>query len=69
MTGGAAEIEIEAANVRQLFRKLEERYPALKHHLELEIAVAIDGEVYQDALLQEIRDDSVVHIFPKIAGG
>ena len=31
--------------------------------------VAIDGEVYQDALLQPIAGDSEVLLFQKIAGG
>ncbi len=29
-TGGETEVELEAGNVRQLFRALGERYPALK---------------------------------------
>jgi hypothetical protein len=31
--------------------------------------VAIDGQIYQDALLQEIPPESDVHILPAIAGG
>ncbi len=33
------------------------------------VAVAIDGHIYQDALLQPIGADSEVHILPPIAGG
>ena len=68
-TGGLTEIEVEAANVRQLFRRLGERFPALLPHLENGSAVAIDGQIYQDALFQEIGADSEVHILPQIAGG
>lgn len=68
-TGGLTEIEVEAANVRQLFRRLGERFPALLPHLESGSAVAIDGQIYQDALFQEIGADSEVHILPQIAGG
>jgi len=32
-------------------------------------AVAIDGQIYQDALFQPIAPDSDVHILPQIAGG
>ena len=68
-TGGVTEVEVEAANVRQLFRRLGERFPDLLPHLETGSAVAIDGQIYQDALFKEIAADSEVHILPQIAGG
>lgn len=68
-TGGERELEIEAKSVRQLFLRLGERFPELLPHLESGSAVAIDGQIYQDALFQEIRPDSEVHILPQIAGG
>jgi len=68
-TGGQTQLELEVANVRQLFKALGERYPDLRPHLESDLAVAIDGEIYQDALLQPIRKDSEVMLFSKIAGG
>jgi molybdopterin converting factor small subunit len=68
-TGGIAELDIDAATVNQLFRRLGREYPALAPHLGQGLAVAIDGQIYQDALLQEIGTDSEVHILPQIAGG
>ena len=68
-TGGVGEIDVEAASVRQLFTRLGERFPDLLPHLEQGSAVAIDGQIYQDALFQEIGPDSDVHILPQIAGG
>ena len=68
-TGGETEFDIEAANVRQLFARLGEKFPALAPHLETGSAVAIDGQIYQDALLQPIGPNSDVHILPQIAGG
>ena len=56
-TGGRTEFEVDAANVRQLIERLGERYPELAPHLEHGIAVAIDGVIYQDALLQPIGSD------------
>ena len=53
----------------QLFRRLAERYPAIKPHLEEGLAVAIDGQIYQDAWLQPIPPDSEVHLLPQIGGG
>jgi hypothetical protein len=68
-TGGVTEFDIEAGNVRQLFRRLGELHPGLAPHLESGLAVAIDGQIYQDALLQPIGPDAEVHILPQIAGG
>ena len=68
-TGGVAELDLEASSVRQLFRALGESYPELAPHLERGLAVAIDGQIYQDALLEPIGPDSEVHILPQIAGG
>jgi len=68
-TGGVLELELEVANVRQLFQALGARFPELREHLEAGIAVAIDNEIYQDALLQPIPRDSEVVLITKIAGG
>ena len=68
-TGGVAELDIDAETVSQLFRHLGRDYPALAPHLEKGLAVAIDGQIYQDALFQEVGADSEVHILPQIAGG
>lgn len=68
-TGGVTSIDIDAPNVRRLFAHLSERFPDLAPHLDLGVAVAIDGQIFQDALLQPIGADSEVHILPPIAGG
>ena len=69
LTGGVTEVIIEARNVHQLFNALAARFPALAPHLQDGLAVAIDGQIYQDALLQEVPPDAEVHILPQIAGG
>ena len=63
------ELDLDVKDVRQLFAELGARYPALAPHLEEGIAVAIDGEIFQDALFAPIDAGSEVHIIPKIAGG
>ena len=68
-TGGDAETEVDAANVRDLLAKLGERYPALAPQLDDGVALAIDGEIHQDALFSHVRPDSEVYLMPKIAGG
>jgi molybdopterin converting factor small subunit len=68
-TDGVLELELDVANVRQLFVALGERFPELRPELEEGIAVAIDNEIYQDALLQPISPESEVVLITKIAGG
>lgn len=68
-TGGETEVTLEVGNVRQLFAELARRYPNLPGNPEADFAVAIDGETYQDALLQPIGSDSEVFLFPRIEGG
>ncbi len=68
-TGGETELSLDVDNVRQLYQALGERYPELRDHLETAIAVSIDGEIYQDALLVPIGKDSEVVLITKIAGG
>ena len=69
LTGGVAEFVLSATSVKQLFRQLTDLHPALGRHLEEGVAVAIDGQIYQDALLEPIGADSEVFILPQIAGG
>ena len=69
LAGGTSEIELDARDVRQLIRLLSERYPELAPHLESGYAIAIDGEIFQDAWFAPIRPDSEVHLVPAIRGG
>ena len=69
ITGGVAEFDLPATSVKQLFQQLAELHPALERHLADGVAVAIDGQIYQDALLEPIGRDSEVFILPQIAGG
>jgi sulfur-carrier protein len=69
LTGGVAELQLSATSVKQLFQQLAELHPGIEPHLEEGVAVAIDGQIYQDALFQAIGADSEIHILPQIAGG
>jgi len=66
---GQSEFDLDVNSVRQLFAQLGARYPQLAPHLEEGIAVAIDGEIFQDALFAAIDPDSEVHVIPRIGGG
>jgi sulfur-carrier protein len=57
------------STIQALFRELGKRYPAMQPHLEQGVAVAIDGQIYQDALFENIPPDSEVHVIPQIGGG
>ena len=69
LTGGVAEFELSVTTVRQLFQQLTALHPAMSRHLEDGVAVAIDGQIFQDALLEPIGPDSEVFVLPQIAGG
>ena len=69
LTGGVAEFDLPATSVKQLFQQLSDLYPLIGPHLEEGVAVAIDGQIYQDALLEPIGADGEVFILPQIAGG
>jgi molybdopterin converting factor small subunit len=69
LTGGVAEFNLSATSIKQLFDRLAELYPELGPHLQDGVAVAIDGQIYQETLLQPIEPDSEVFLLPQIAGG
>jgi len=68
-TGGVSAFEVEARTVRALMRELETRFPGLGEFVEDQMALAIDGEIFQDALAAEIGADSEIVLIPKISGG
>ena len=69
LMGGVAEFQLSATSVKQLFEQLSELHPTMRPHLEEGIAVAIDGQIYHDALFQPIGPNSEVFLLPQIAGG
>lgn len=66
---GLASIEIEAETIRELLDRLLDRYPAMADHMELGIAVAIDGVIYRDDWTRRIPPGAEVFLMPRIAGG
>ena len=62
-------VEIEAATISQLIRALEERFPGIGEQIIESMALAIDGEIFQDTLVDPIGPNSEVYLIPKIAGG
>ena len=68
-TGGKSELEVSATTFRRLVLELEERFPGLGRQVEEGMAVAIDGEIFQDAYSAKFGPDSEVVLIPKIGGG
>ena len=69
LTGGVAEIDIEATTVRRLIKELDERYPGIGERLSEGTSVSINGEIMPDALYEEIPDGAEVHFLPTLSGG
>ena len=69
LTGGIAEFQLAVSSVKQLFDQLGALHPELRRNLDDGVAVAIDGQIYQDSLLEPIAPDSEVYLLPQIAGG
>ena len=48
--------------------ELDRRYPGLGRQIEGSMAVAIDGEIFQDAYLVPLKPESEIYLIPKIGG-
>lgn len=68
-TNGQSELDVTATTFRRLVLELEQRFPGLGKQVEEGMAVAIDGEIYQDAYAAAFGPDSEVVLIPKIGGG
>ncbi|HEY5646057.1 MAG TPA: MoaD/ThiS family protein [Pseudomonadales bacterium] len=67
--GGAASVEIEAATVRELLRRLVDRYPRLEPLFEEGVAVSINGDIYRDIRDLPIPDGAEIFLLPRLQGG
>ncbi len=68
-TGGKTEFDVEATTFRKLIIELERKFPGLGNQVEESMAVAVDGEIFQDAYHVELRPESEIVLIPKIGGG
>ena len=66
---GQLEFDIAADNIRQIIQRLDDDYPGIGARLRERTAVAIDGEIFQDPLLQTVAVDSEVYFLPMIEAG
>ena len=68
-TSGQTEIEVSSENVRAVIRELDELFPGVGEVLKTDMAVAIDGDIYQNVLLEPVGPNSEVAFIPAIEGG
>lgn len=61
-------LALPATSMRGLLNMLDDKYPGSKQIL-TRAAVAIDGDIYTDALTETLRDDSELVFIPAIEGG
>lgn len=69
LTGGVAEFDVVADTVGRMIRELDGRYPGLGEEIERRMAVAINGEIHQDAWMEALPADAEIVLIPKIGGG
>ena len=69
LTGGLAEVEIVARDVASAVAALEQRFPGFAAALGQRFAVAIDGEILNDAWHEPLPSGSELHFLPALAGG
>ena len=68
VTNGVRELEVSAANVRELLLTLERKVPGSEERL-AKSAIAIDGQIHQDAYLEPLAPDSEVFFMQRLEGG
>lgn len=75
LTGGVAQIEVDAESLRELIDRMDERHPGIKDRLVSDdrvkpnIAVVVNGVNSRGGLRQTLDDGSEVHFVPAISGG
>jgi molybdopterin converting factor small subunit len=69
LAGGAHEFDVSADTVRRMILELDARFPGLGEHIDRRMAIAIDGEIHQDAYAAPLAPDSEVYLIPRIGGG
>lgn len=66
---GEERTSVIATNYRDLVAELLIRYEKLSEDEILNMAVAIDGEIIHEPLLETVSQDSEVHFLFRISGG
>lgn len=67
--GGQKEVSVDARDVRELIDALDQRFPGIGERLRTRMAVAIDGEIFQEPFIEAVGATSEVFFLPAIEGG
>jgi molybdopterin converting factor small subunit len=67
--GGVASISMDAGTIRELLRKLVERYPLMQSRVDDGVAVSINGEIFRDNWGEPIPEGAEIFVLPRIRGG
>ncbi len=74
-TGGVERVEVPGTSIREVVRRLGERFPGIDRQLLQDgdirpsIAVSIDGEIATGGVLDTVGENSEVHFIPALGGG
>lgn len=66
---GEEQVSVGARSYRDLLDELTTRYEKLERDALMAMAVAIDGEIIHDPLLEDVGENSEVHFLYRISGG
>jgi molybdopterin converting factor small subunit len=69
LAGGVSALDVEADTVGRMIAELDRRHPGLGEQIRRRAAIAIDGEIHQDADGAALGATSEVCLIPKIGGG
>ena len=62
-------VRVEARTIRELLRKLKERYPGLAEPIRGQVAVSVNGVIFRNDWSQEVPEGAEVMLMRRIAGG
>jgi len=68
-TGGVTATEVAARNYRELINELCDRFPGLTEEMLRKQALAINGLIIHEPLLESFGPDSELILVARIAGG
>jgi molybdopterin synthase sulfur carrier subunit len=60
---------MDAGTIRELLRKLVERYPRMQSRVDDGVAVSINGEIFRDNWGEPIPEGAEIFVLPRIQGG
>lgn len=68
-TGAETSFEVAALDIRGVLRELNARFPGFEAFIDTQMAIAIDGEIFQNVWTQPLRPDSEIYLIPRIGAG